>query len=189
MLTIEDLYRRYNEDLRPLVSEIEGRLETFEEPLLENIAFQFDYVALSEVTGNSEYISQAEVYLNRAISNSYLYLIYALMRKVKTFKKRGGFKVIERDRRTNDAAKFKECEERAVLLSKRGLNNPDELALEDNKQAYEACIELEKYVEEYSVNLLNTPHHVSRSIVAGVLSILISVLVGYWATKMMSGWL
>lgn len=46
--TISDIYRRYDNTLRPLVSEIEGRNESFEEPLLNDVASMFDALALSE---------------------------------------------------------------------------------------------------------------------------------------------
>lgn len=45
-----ELYSRYNDVLKPLVSEIEGRLEQFEEPLLKNLFYFFDSLVLAAST-------------------------------------------------------------------------------------------------------------------------------------------
>lgn len=61
---IAELYDRYNSTLRPLVSEIEGRNEYFEEPLLVNVASMFDHIALSDANPeNSSY------HINQAVSH------------------------------------------------------------------------------------------------------------------------
>ena len=60
---IAELYDRYNSTLRPLVSEIEGRNEYFEEPLLINVASMFDFIALSEVY-DDDCLEKASYHLN-----------------------------------------------------------------------------------------------------------------------------
>ena len=155
---MEELYNRYNEELRPLVSEVEGRLERFEGPLLENLASQFDYVALYKFHGDEKYKAKANEYLSKAISNSYLYIIYALMRDIRKFERRGGLSVMKSQNNTfADAVEFEKLKKSARQAYKKGLKLEDQLSLEYNKEAYIACSKLEKYTTKYSLEFLGKP--------------------------------
>lgn len=169
---MEELYNRYNEELRPLVSEVEGRLERFEGPLLENLASQFDYVALYKFHGDEKYKAKANEYLSKAISNSYLYIIYALMRDIRKFERRGGLSVMKSQNSTSaDAAEFEELRKSAKQAYRKGLKLDDLSALKLNKKAYEACTKLEYYTYKYSFELLGK----SFSKLLAALKIIISV--------------
>ena len=84
---IIELYNKYNDTLRPLVSEIEGRNEYFEAPLLINMASMFDFIALSSID-EDYYLEKASYHLDLCISQSYQYLIKNLDEKVNAFEKR-----------------------------------------------------------------------------------------------------
>lgn len=74
------LYDRYNGELRPLVAEVEGRLEKFEEPLLQNIYKFFNSI----VEGDNNAAKDA---MNLCVMQSYKYLSYALFPQIIKFKK------------------------------------------------------------------------------------------------------
>lgn len=86
------LYEKYNTILKPLISEQEGRLETFAVPLLESLSCMLDAVSLADACDNdvqkSKYVKVADEALNLSISYSYQYLIYALQKEIDTFEER-----------------------------------------------------------------------------------------------------
>lgn len=90
---MEDLYRRYNEEIKPLVAEIEGRLEKFAAPLLLDMADMFDNIAMSELSDEDDrisFLSLAKTHgVELSIYHSYQYLVYALYtQRIRPFKMR-----------------------------------------------------------------------------------------------------
>lgn len=180
--SLNPIYTKYNEELKPKVSEIEGRLETFEEPLLGRVMEQFDYVALFVIEKDEElkdmYLSQAIASLDLAVSASYQYLIYALVKKIKSFKKRyGGKKCIERLSDGDYAGDFQKLEENARMAVREGNSLDDYDALPFYKDAYESYTNLEQIVELMPIAKVKRGK-LFRTIVAAIMSIAISVLVG-----------
>ena len=184
---IVELYTKYNETLRPLVSEIEGRNEYFEEPLLINVASMFDYIALS-ATDEEGCLEKATHHLDLCISQSYQYLIKNLDEKMKAFEKRCNVS----DRKLLDGGtfigKYTSLKEDAKRCVRSGCQKTDIEALEDYATAYNLYAKIEKLIDrELPVQIM---HNTRRSsCVSTVLgwggSIFISVVVGklvdiYW---------
>lgn len=90
----QPIFLKYNNDLKPLVSEIEGRLERFSQPLLLNIASVYDYMSISAADGQDKYscLAEADRYVDLCISQSYMCLIYAIKKNVDAFEKSLGKK-------------------------------------------------------------------------------------------------
>ena len=179
------LYKNYNETLRPLVSEIEGRNERFEEPLLLNIASMFDSIALSEADANeknSEFqVSQAMSYLNISISQSYQYLIKNLDEKMSAFEKRCNASDLRILDRGQFVGKYNSLRSKAKEFVRKGCNKDDLDALVDYKSAYELYSEIEKLIDrELPVQvMLNTrKKSIFWTVIGGLSSIFASVLVG-----------
>lgn len=189
--SLNPIYTKYNEELKPKVSEIEGRLETFEEPLLGRVMEQFDYVALFVIEKDEElkdmYLSQAIASLDLAVSASYQYLIYALVKKIKSFKKRyGGKKCIERLSDGDYAGDFQKLEENARMAVREGNSLDDYDALPFYKDAYESYTNLEQIVELMPIAKVKRGK-LFRTIVSAIMSIAISVGVGIGVERLLSG--
>lgn len=182
--SLRPIYTKYNESLKSLVSEIEGRLERFEEPLLENLMAQFDYVVLSLTEEDTEkkelYLSQANAYLDIAISNSYQYLIYALLQKIKVFKKRyGGKETIENLSDGGHAGNFLSSEKTMKDEIRKGRQLNEIEAIEHYRNAYNACIEQEKIIEKLPLaKLTSSKGSIGWTIIGMILSIVISIFAG-----------
>lgn len=182
--SLRSIYTKYNEKLKPLVSEIEGRLEKFEEPILENLMAQFDYVVLSLTEKDLEkkelYLRQANTYLDIAISNSYQYLIYALLQKIKVFKKRyGGKETIEKLSDGDHAGNFLSLEKIMKDEVRKGRQLNEIEAIEHYRNAYNACIEQEKIIEKLPLTkLTSSKHSIGWTILGMILSIAFSIIAG-----------
>lgn len=180
---IAELYDRYNSTLRPLVSEIEGRNEYFEEPLLVNVASMFDHIALSDANpeNSSYHINQAVSHLDLCISQSYQYLIKNLDEKMHDFEKRCNAS----DRNILDGGnfigKYKSLKTQAKNSVRSGLEKGDIDALCDYESAYVSYSKIEKMIDrELPVQVMHNIRNNSRiwTIIGWGLSIVISVLMG-----------
>lgn len=184
---VAELYNRYNYTLRPLVSEIEGRNEYFEEPLLINVASMFDFIALSEAY-DDDCLEKASYHLNLCISQSYQYLIKNLDEKMNAFESRCNVS----DRNILDGGKFigkyTTLKKEAQECVRRGRKKKDIDALDDYATAYNLYSKIEKLIDrELPVQIMHNTRKNSRTstIIGWGLSILISVTIGklantYW---------
>lgn len=91
------LYSDYNKVLKPLVSEIEGRTEKFEEKLLTHLATLFDEIALhaqakeeSEKEEAVQHLQRADEALYISIEDSYQTLIMVIDINIKAFSHQAG---------------------------------------------------------------------------------------------------
>lgn len=183
---IPDLYNRYNKTLRPLVSEIEGRNEYFEEPLLLDITQMFDAVALAECGELSDderdiMLQLASYSMDLSISHSYQYLIRSLDEKVRDFEKRCNAS----DRKILDGGKFIG---KYVKLRNKARSNvtiarkkDDSEALSDYRQAYENYSKIEKMVDrELPVQIMHNTrkNSIIWTVIGWVVSIAISIVCG-----------
>lgn len=149
--TISDIYRRYDNTLRPLVSEIEGRNESFEEPLLNDVASMFDALALSESDMLGEerdkQLERASSYLDLSISHGYQYLIKNLDGKMKAFERM----CKSSDRELLDGGKFvgkySKLKKKAKVKVREGRQKDDITALPDYQAAYETYVKIEQMVD------------------------------------------
>lgn len=183
---IPDLYNRYNNTLRPLVSEIEGRNEYFEEPLLLDITQMFDAMALTECGELSEkernsMIALASSCMDLSISHSYQYLIKSLDEKVKCFEKRCNAS----DRNILDGGKFigkyialRDSARKAVRIARK---QDDAVALSDYKQAYVDYSKIEKMVDrELPVQIMHNTRKNSMiwTVIGWIVSVSVSIVCG-----------
>lgn len=184
-------YTRYNNVLKPLVSEIEGRLEQFEEPLLTNLFYFFDCLALSAFSdeqGKSQYLSQGERYLDTCISVSYQYLIYALEVKMQAFGKQTRNVDLNMFEDGRFIGRFTELKRKAEGAVRMGERAEDHVAgLPSYKEAYEYYLKLEKLVDNQKPNLVLAQYRKSNlgvKIFQWVSGVLISVAAGYYHTEL-----
>lgn len=174
--------------MRPLVSEIEGRNEYFEAPLLINMASMFDFIALSSID-EDYYLEKASYHLDLCISQSYQYLIKNLDEKVNAFEKRCNVS----DRNILDGGsfigKYTSFKEDAKEYVRKGRKKKDIDALDDYATAYNLYSKIEGLIDrELPVQIMHNTRNNSRisTIIGWGLSILISVVVGklantYWS--------
>lgn len=184
---LASLYNSYNKKVRPLICEIEGREEQFEEPVLLDIANMFDELSLyrkceSEKTGDSmAHFAQAEANMKLCLSHSYLYLIKSLHENIVAFKKRCGKKDREMLDHGTFCSKFNNLEKEALEYIREGRNKDELKAIDDYKKAYNNLSQMEKMtVRELPVQIMR---HTRRSsafvtVVQWLLSIGVSVGVG-----------
>lgn len=187
---ITNLYIKYNETLRPLVSEIEGRNEYFEEPLLINVASMFDNIALSD-TNNDEndslfHLNQADSDLNLCISQSYQYLIKNLDEKMKAFEKRCNASDLNLLDNGKFIGKYESFKEEAKNHVRSGLKKDDIEALHDYHSAYNLYSKIEKLIDrELPVQVMRNTRKVAikSTIIRDIFSILVSVIIGCLANR------
>lgn len=200
---VSGLYNRYNKELRPLISEIEGRNEQFEEPLLLDVASMYDSMALSKTcTDDADrlcFLNQACIFLDLSISHSYQYLIKNLDEKMKGFEKRCNTS----DRALLDGGKFigkyVSLKQQAQESVRNGRKKDDVDAIVDYKSAYKAYSNIEKLIDvELPVLVMRNTRKASRwlAVAGGLASILISVIVGklaniygYTIIEWFKGWM
>lgn len=86
------IFDKYNNQLKPLISEIEGREERFCHPLLDRLAGVFDYLALADLDDpNTEsYIGEADCLLDECLSISYSNLVGIINRGLRKFERTVG---------------------------------------------------------------------------------------------------
>lgn len=149
---ISDLYTQYNKTLRPLVSEIEGRNEYFEEPLLQELAQMFDAMALAESVELSDdektdMLELASRSMDLCISHSYQYLIRSLDEKIRVFEKR----CKASDRNILDGGKFigkyvalRDSARDTVRIARA---KDDASAMLDYRLAYENYSKIERLID------------------------------------------
>lgn len=184
---LASLYNSYNKKVRPLICEIEGREEQFEEPVLLDIANMFDELSLyrkceTERTGDAmSHYAQAEANMNLCLSHSYQYLIKSLHENIVAFKKRCG----KQDREVLDhgsfCSKFNSLEKETLECIRNGRNKDDLAAIADYRKAYNDLSQMEKMtVRELPVQIMRHTRRSSAAttIVQWLLSIGVSVGVG-----------
>lgn len=189
-----ELYIRYNKVLKPLISEIEGRLEQFEEPLLKNITIFFDSLALyhaeSDVGKKEALLSSADAYLDICISQSYQYLIYALELKVRAFTARTRNMSLNLLDDGKFIGQFSQIQKQAEEAVRSGRHKKDDInGLPFYRQAYESYLQLESLIDSQAPLLIQPEYHrpsLKLSVVQWTTSILISILAGLFHNELES---
>lgn len=86
----QTLFNKYNEQLKPLVAQIEGRFEKFETPLLENLMHYWEAIVQLHDKGHeydAKLMDEANKMLDESISQSHVYLISGYKDDVKDFER------------------------------------------------------------------------------------------------------
>ena len=191
-LAYNDLYERYNNILKPLISEQEGRLETFAEPLLHSLSSMLDAVALADSSSDEEkdkLLVTAKGALDLSISLSYQYLIFALKKKIVEFEERVPKDIREKLNAGRFIGKYAELTEKAhSLMDECKSKNNDLECLDLYREAYENMTEIERLINEnYAETLIAEKEKRSWyiKVIIKVASVLISVVVGYYVGNLL----
>lgn len=202
----EALFGKYNEQLKPLVAQIEGRYEKFETPLLENLMAFWECIVQLHQAGHEQDVTllqRADEKLNESISQSYVYMVGAYQDEVKSFEKhtskrmrllfeKGGF-IGDYNKLKKTASDNVECTKktrRRKWYLKHG--EPDFLrSYQWNEAAYNAYRELsEKISGQNTTTLLHqslTPSTI-WSAIGWIFGVGISVLAGVYVKDIVN-WL
>ena len=90
--SISDLYIKYRQELRPLITEFEAQNEMFVTAWLVSLSSMFDRIALFETENNEDernrHLNEAEKHLQNAIKVSRRGLIASYMQQVELFRRR-----------------------------------------------------------------------------------------------------
>lgn len=190
------LYDKYNIVLKPLISEQEGRLETFAAPLLESLSRMLDAVSLADACDDdghiTKYVKVADEALDLSISYSYQYLIYALQKNIETFEERAPQNVRNRINGGKFAGPYESQKNRIVQLLKTcDQQNDDIKSLPLYKEAYHQLIELERLVNDHHTELVIAEEGKKswmRTLILKGLGIVISVFVGIVVGNYLAIW-
>jgi hypothetical protein len=181
------IYVKYNSELRPLISEFEGREEQFEEPLLKEMAYLVDELSLCVQADGSEtqklHFDSALCHLNEAVAHSYKYLVYSHHKRMKKFKRRFSehqLQLFENGKFvgefTDESKRAKECFRRTKKLDILSS------ASNDLKQAYELYSHIEHKISDFESEgaaLESRARSIWVTFVKAVVSLAISIGVSY----------
>ena len=177
------VFLKYNEELKPLISEIEGRVERFSQPLLMNLASVFDYLSISAAEGqdSQKNLDEANKMLDLCISQSYMSLIYAIRNNTDAFEKsvgKAGMKKLDNGHFIGPYTNLRK--QRNSLMSQAECQDERE-AKPLFEQAYKVVTRMEAMVNKEKPNLSIVQSEklsMIGTLLRWVLSIAISVLVG-----------
>lgn len=177
------LYAKYNDELRPLISEFEGREEQFEEPILKSMAYVVDELSLCIQEENTDeqiyHYRKAQQNLDEAVTNSYKYLVYSHHKRLEKFKRRFTKHQLEQFDNGRFIGKFSADSKTAVLCTRCACKQNDFLnAKNDFKQSYKLYSDLEHEISRFEsagAALQPLATSVVWTIVKMVLSVAVSV--------------
>lgn len=190
---LNEIYSRYNTDLKPLIADQETRMSAFEEPLLLNLSKMFDYLsqALTCEEDADFYCEEMNKVLSTCISQSYMYIAASIKDDVKRFEKNNGGTIRIKLEKGKFASEYENLKNEIRKIDKRCKSDKDNYIshLEDYKESYQKCLELEERIED--VNNTETLLHSSKgswlwTIIGWCLSIFISVIVGKYTITFFS---
>lgn len=178
----QELFRKYNHQLKPLISEIEGRLEHFSEPLLLNLAAVFDYLSIAAAGQNEQAnMAEADKYIDHCLSLSYMYLIYAIMKSTDEFEKNIGKRGLKKLDSGRFVGKYRNLKTQRTDLLKQARDMDEVEALPFFEKAYKIASEMEQMVNKEKPNMSFIQSEATSWWVVAIkwlLSIGISVLAG-----------
>ena len=186
-----NLFQKYNEQLKPLISEIEGRLENFSEPLLKNLAAVFDYMSIAAAEGQDveKNLKKADSLIDCSLSQSYMYLIYALKCDINKFEREVGRRCLKKLNNGLFVGPYNQLKKELKTLLKEAKKMNDEDALPILKDAYEAATKMEQMVnnELPNVSLVKSESlSFLSNVIRWVISIAISVLAGFVINRLIA---
>ena len=177
------IFRKYNEQLKPLISEIEGREERFSQPLLLNLAGVYDYMSIAAAEGqdSKECLEKADELVDLCIAQSYMSLIYAIRKNTDAFEKSLGKKGLRRLDNGQFVGRYLELKMKRKELLKKARYIEERQALPLFKNAYEVVTEMEDMVNHGKANMSLIQTETSSwwaTAVKWILSVIISVVAG-----------
>ena len=161
---LHEIYSRYNTELKPLIAEQETRMSAFEEPLLLNLSKMFDFLSQAQAgeEGALSKLEEMDSVLSTCISQSYMYIATAIKDDIKQFERNNGGTIrINLEKGTFSSAYENLKDEIRKIDNRCKKNKNDYVAhIEDYKESYLKCLELERMIEE--VNDTETLLHSSK---------------------------
>lgn len=149
------IFRKYNEQLKPLISEIEGRLERFHQPLLLNLAGVYDYLSIAAAEGQDSLkrMEEADGLIELCIAQSYMGLIFAIRKDTDAFEKSLGKKGLRKLDSGHFVGRYLELKKKRKELLKEAKDLDEREALPLFKNAYEVVTEMEDMVNREKANM------------------------------------
>lgn len=180
----QTLFKKYNHQLKPLISEIEGRLEYFSEPLLLNLASVFDYLSIAAADGQDYQVNIAEAdgYIDRSLSHSYMYLIYCIKQSTDEFEKNLGKRCLRKLDDGRFIGKYMALKKKMAKLLKKAKKLDELEARPLLEEVYKIASGMEKMMNQEKPNMSFVQSESTSWRVVAVkwlLSIGLSVLTGY----------
>lgn len=177
------VFRKYNEQLKPLISEIEGRMERFSQPLLLNLAEVYDYMSIAAAEGQDSMkcMEEADGLVDLCISQSYMNLIYAIRKNTDAFEKSLGKKGLRKLDNGHFVGKYQGLKKKRTELLKNAKDIDERQALPLFKEAYDVVTEMEGMVNHEVANMSLIQTETSSWMVTAmkwILSVTISVAAG-----------
>lgn len=190
------LYKKYNEVLKPLISEQEGRSESFAAPLLGCLSRMLDAVSLADACDDdkqkSDYVSIADEALDLSISYSYQYLIYALQKNIEEFEEKAPQSVRNRIDGGRFAGPYESKKTSIVkILETCAQQNDDIKSLPLYENAYHQLIDLERLINAHHTELVIAEEGKKswvKTLSLKALSIAISIIVGLLVGNYLAIW-
>lgn len=185
---LHEIYTRYNTELKPLIAEQETRMSAFEEPLLLNLSKMFDSLSLAQTgEGNvQDNLKEMDNVLSTCISQSYMYIATAIKDDIKQFEKNNGGTIRIKLEKGTFSSAYENLKDEIRAIDRRCKKNKNDYIshLEDYKESYTKCLELERMIEE--VNNTETLLHSSKgswlwTLIGWCLSIFSSLWAGKYA--------
>lgn len=177
------IFRKYNEQLKPLISEIEGREERFSQPLLLNLAGVYDYMSIAAAEGQDcmKCMAEADGLVDLCISQSYMSLVYSIRKNTDAFEENLGKKGLRKLDNGHFVGKYLGLKKRRKELLKKAKDIDERQALPLFKEAYEVVTDMEKMVNHERANMRLIQTETSSwmaTAVKWILSVAISVAAG-----------
>lgn len=177
------IFRKYNEQLKPLISEIEGREERFSQPLLLNLAGVYDYMSIAAAEGQDcmKCMKEADGLVDLCISQSYMSLVYSIRKNTDAFEENLGKKGLRKLDNGHFVGKYLGLKKRRKELLKKAKDIDERQALPLFKEAYEVVTDMEKMVNHERANMRLIQTETSSwmaTAVKWILSVAISVAAG-----------
>jgi hypothetical protein len=182
-VTSKSIYVDYLQRLKPLIAELEGRMEEFEEPLLENISDMFDYICEAELVDNpkkqEENLSLAKEKLDLAVQQSYMYLSYAIWNTViLPFEKHLSKEDRESLEEGNFVGKYDSLRKNVVEIVKQSRKEKTIMSV-DYSKAYEDLKQMESMILQHN-QMLYTSNQKKSTLTKMWLELVISIAASYF---------
>lgn len=185
------IYDRYNGELRPLISEFEGREEQFEEPILKNMAYVVDELSLcvqsEDPVEQMNHFKTAKQNLEEAVTNTYKYLVVSHHKQLKKFKRRFSKQQMQHYNNGKFIGKFTADSKKAIECTRHARKQIALLDAEDDfKKAYTLYSNIEHEISDFEAEgavLEPLAKSVFWTAVKMVLSVAVSIGVAYYFTN------
>lgn len=199
---LQPLFDKYNDKLKPIVAQIEGRFERFETPLLENLMNFWECIVqiyTSAHKDRAKILDRADRIIDECISQSYFYMISAYKDDVKHFERQtskhtrerldngifiGKYNSLKQIAAENISTTRLTCARKWLFFRSPYPNFIE--SYDHNKKAYEAYREISQLIDiQSTASIFHSSYRQSTlwSAIGWTAGIAISVLAGMYITQ------